>query len=47
MNALGSDVNNDRAVDVVTTRRAGRPQILFNRREGKFELTTLPEAMRN
>src|SRR5271157_6001306 len=44
MNALGSDVNNDRAVDVVTSRRGGRPQILFNRREGKFELITMDDS---
>ncbi len=36
-NTLGSDVNNDRAVDLVTTCVADTPEILLNPREGVFQ----------
>ena len=36
-NMVGSDINNDRAVDLVTTCPAGTPDILLNPREGKFQ----------
>jgi tetratricopeptide (TPR) repeat protein len=36
-NALGSDINNDRAVDLVTMCPGDRPEILLNPREGKFK----------
>jgi tetratricopeptide (TPR) repeat protein len=35
-NTLGSDINNDRAVDLVTMCAADTPEILLNPREGKF-----------
>jgi len=35
-NTIGSDINNDRAVDIVTTCPPDGPQIYFNPREGKF-----------
>jgi Flp pilus assembly protein TadD len=35
-NALGSDVNNDRAVDLVVACPSGTPSIYLNPREGKF-----------
>jgi tetratricopeptide (TPR) repeat protein len=35
-NALGSDINNDRAVDLVVTCPADTPSIYLNPREGKF-----------
>ncbi|MGA8102744.1 MAG: FG-GAP-like repeat-containing protein [Candidatus Acidiferrales bacterium] len=34
--ALGSDINNDRAVDLVTTESGKDPVIYFNPREGRF-----------
>ena len=34
--ALGSDVDNDRAIDLVVTCAAGTPVVLHNPREGKF-----------
>ena len=36
-NTVGSDINNDRAVDLVTTCPAGTPEILLNPREGRFQ----------
>jgi len=36
-NTLGSDINNDRAVDLVTMCSADTPEILLNPREGKFK----------
>jgi tetratricopeptide (TPR) repeat protein len=36
-NTLGSDINNDRAVDLVTTCIADTPEILLNPREGMFQ----------
>ncbi len=35
-NTLGTDVNNDRAVDLVSMCRGGTPEILLNPREGRF-----------
>ncbi len=32
-----SDINNDRAIDFVTTRPSGQPSVLFNPREGQFK----------
>jgi cytochrome c-type biogenesis protein CcmH/NrfG len=44
-NTLGSDVNNDRAVDLVTTCIADTPAILLNPREGRFtSLASLPKV---
>ena len=34
---LGSDINNDRAVDLVKTCPGDTPAVLLNPREGKFE----------
>jgi len=36
-NMLGSDINNDRAVDMVVATTADSPEILLNPREGKFQ----------
>ena len=35
-NVIGSDLNNDRAVDLVSTCPSGPPLIYLNPREGKF-----------
>jgi len=41
MNATLSDINNDRAVDLVVTGSAGSPTIFKNAREGKFKIFPL------
>ena len=36
ISAVGSDYNNDRAIDLIATNRVGQPTIFVNPREGKF-----------
>jgi tetratricopeptide (TPR) repeat protein len=43
LNAVGTDYNNDRAVDIVLTGEYRAPQIFENRREGKFHLVPTEE----
>ncbi len=44
-NVLGSDVNNDRAVDLISTCSSGPPVISLNPREGKFPVMTWPSSL--
>lgn len=39
--AVLSDLNNDRAVDLIVSGSTGQPQIFLNQREGAFQRTTL------
>ena len=38
--AIGSDINNDRAIDFVVTNWSKPPSVYYNRREGKFRAET-------
>ncbi len=44
LNAIGSDVNNDRAVDLVTAQVTLNPVVYLNPREGKFMPLKTPRA---
>ena len=46
--AIASDVNNDRAVDIVATPKSGSPVLFSNPREGKWTSTSpFPDAVKN